>query len=135
MNSYHTGLFALSVKIVNYSLYSFCYRTHSYYDVFSIFSTVVNKRSIFSSAYSADLFHIVSHYVRNSIIIFVLTFASLEIYVAILSSTASYRMFWVKSIFAISFQSVLVDKFCQFILVSSFYFLNFVRSTETIEEV
>ena len=135
MNSYHTGLFALSIKMVNNSFYSFCYRTHSYYDVFGIFGTIINEWSIFSTTQSTDLFHIISHYVGNSFIIFVLTFASLEINVAVLSCTSCYRMFGVKSIVAISFQCVLVYKLSQFILIGSFYFLYFVRSTETIKEV
>ena len=47
-------------------------RSHGDDDVSSIFGAVVSERSIFTAGDFAHLFHIFSHYVRESIVVFIL---------------------------------------------------------------
>ena len=135
MNGHQTHLAAFGIEFIDNGLDDIADGTHGNDDVGGILGTIIHERSVFTSGDTAHFLHVFRHDVGQSIIVFVLQFASLEIDVGILCRSARDGMIRIQSVFAVSLQCVLVDKLGHGILVGGFHFLNFVRGAETVEEV
>ncbi len=135
MNAYETDFLASFVLFVDDGFDNVSDRTDSNDDVGSVFCTVECERSIVTAGDFAHFLHIFSYDIRKCIVILVLQFSGLEVDIGVLSGTAGNGVFRIQSTFAIFFESFPVDKFLNVILVGGFYFLDFVRGTETVEEM
>ncbi len=135
MNDYCADFLAVIVKIVNCFTNSFADRTHTNYDVFCFRCAVINEWFIFSSYDRRHFFHVICNNIRNSIIKFIASFASLEEHVRILSSSSCNRMIRIESFFSEFLNRIHIHKFCKFSIIYNFNLLNLVRSSETIEKM
>ena len=103
--------------------------------MFCIRSTVVVERFVGAARDFRNLVHVVSYDIRHSVIEFVSSFCVLEVYVRVFSRAANLRVIRVKSTFTESVDSFPVNEFSVVFEIHDFNFLNFVRRTETVEEV
>ena len=108
---------------------------HSDDDVGGIFCAVEGERSIFTTRDLAQFLHVFGHDVGKSIVVLVLQLSGLEVDIRVLGGTAGHGMLRVEGAFAVFLERFPVDQFLDFALISSFHFLDFVGSTETVEEV
>jgi len=128
MHSQKADLPAFSVEFFDNSLDRFAGTAHSDDDFFRIRSTIIVEQTIFTSSQLVDLVHIFFNDTGQSFIVRVYSFTGLEIDIRILSSAAND---WITE----SSDRIIIDQFSQIIISQSFYFLNFVGSTETVKEV
>ena len=130
-----TDFFALALQVFDSLFSDVGERTHGNDNVFSIRSTEVVERFVRTASDFRNLVHVVSYDIRHSVVEFVGSFCVLEVYVRVFCSAADFRMIRVEGTFAECFDSVPVNEFLEVFEVHDFNFLNFVRCTETIEEV
>ena len=130
-----TYLFAVGIHHVYYLTDRFSYRTHRNNHAVGIFSSVIVEQIIFSACDYSQFIQVFFYYFRNSIVKRIWSLASLEVDIRILSSTSGYRSFRIQSSLTEIGQSLLVNQRNNVFLCQSFNFLNFVWSSETIEEV
>ena len=135
VNLQETYFFALSCQGFYYFLSNACYGTHSNDHVFCIGSTEVVEQLIVSACDLVDFMHVVFYDFGKSCVERCACFSVLEEYVGVLYCGTLNGMFGVQCVLSEFFQSILVDQFFQIFIVHYFDFLQFVGSTETIEEV
>ena len=135
MNGNQTYFFTLSCHVVDSFACSFRNRTHCNDYAFCIFSSVVIEQTVFTSCDLRDFIHIFFYDSRNCIIVRVARFSMLEEVVRVFSHTACNRVVRIQRAFTEFCQSLLINQTCQIFILQHFNFLDFVRSTETIEEV
>ena len=83
----------------------------------------------------ADFVHVFFYDSRNCFIEVIARFSVLEEVVGVFSHTACNRVVRIQRAFTEFCQSLLINQTCQIFILQHFNFLDFVRSTETIEEV
>ena len=135
MHSQKSDLPAFSVEFFDNSLDRFTGTAHSDDDFFRIRSTIIVEQTIFTSSQLVDLVHIFFNDTGQSFIVRVYSFTGLEIDIRILSSAANDRIIGIEPAITESSDRIIIDQFSQIIISQSFYFLNFVGSTETVKEV
>ena len=84
---------------------------------------------------SVDFVDVVFYDSRNCVVVFVARFTVLEEYVRVFVSTTSHRAIWIHSTLAEVGKCFTVQEWFQIFLFESLNLLDFVRSTETVEEV
>ena len=131
----HTYLLAALCLVVNNLAECLAYRTHCDYDILSIGSTIVVKRTVLAADNSRNFIHVICNDIRHSIIERVAALAMSEEHVRVLSHTAHYRTLRREGTIAEFLKSLLVNQRHQHFLIYNLYLLILVRSTETIEEV
>lgn len=135
MNVDSADFFALALQVFD-SLFSYVGQgAHGNYDIFSVFSAVVVERFVGAARDLGDFIHVASYDIRHSFVVFVAGFCVLEVNVRVFCSASDFRMIRVQSAFAESFYSVPVDEVTEVFEVHNFNLLDFVRRTETVEEV
>ena len=130
-----TNLFALCCQVVDCFFDCFTSGAHSDDDSVSISCTIVVEQSVISACDSADFAHVFFYYCGQSIVEFVCCFTALEVDIGVLSCTSDNGMFGVQRISLECVYCIHINDLCQFIIVDAFNLLDFVRCTETIEEV
>ena len=135
MNGNQTYFFTLSCQVVDSFACSFRNRTHCNDYAFCIFSSVVIEQTVFTSCDLGDFIHIFFYDSRNCIIVRVARFSMLEEVVRVFSHTACNRSFRIQGTCAEFSQRLLVDQRSQIFIFQCFDLLDFVRCTETVEEV
>ena len=130
-----TNLFAISIHHIYYLTDCFCNRSHRDNHAVGIFSSVIVKQIIFSTCDYSQFIQVFFYYFRNSIVERIRSLTSLEVDIRVLSSTSCHGSFRIQSSLTEIGQSLLVNQRNNVFLCQSFNFLNFVRSSETIEEV
>ncbi|MPN21286.1 hypothetical protein SDC9_168665 [bioreactor metagenome] len=135
MNFNDSDFFAFSVEIVNSFFCGLAGRPHKNYNTLGIRSTIIVERMILSSCNFGDLIHIFFDDIRKICVETVCCFFCLEVYIRVLSSTFLVGVLRIQSTIFKSFYCIPINKFCQIIIIHQLDFLNFVRSSETIEEV
>ena len=135
MNRHHTDFLTVGNQVVDSLTSCFGSGTHQDDDAFSIFSTVVVEQVITTAGNLVDFVHVAFNYFRNALVEGVAGFSVLEEVVGVLSHTACYRL--VRSQLAVAelSQRLLVNQRSEVFVVQSFNLLDFVRSTETVEEI
>ena len=103
----------------------FTYRTHSYDNIFRIWSAYVVKRLIASSCQFADFIHIFHYDFRNRFVVFIGGFSSLEKDIRILSSSPNYRMFRIQRSIPEFLYGVPIHQLFKIIISEHFDLLNF----------
>ena len=131
----HTYLFALCHQVVDGFLSGLGNRTHGYDDTFGVGITVVVEEVVFTTGYSRYLLHVVLNDFGYCFVVLVARFAVLEEYVAVLSHTAGNGSIGSERTATEFGKSLAVKERSQVFLIYHFYLLNFVRCTETVEEV
>ena len=135
VNSNQTYLFALSCEVVDYFADSFCYRTHSDDYAVCIFSTIVIEQAILAASDFRNLFHVFFYDSRNCFIVSVARFTVSEECIRVFSHTTSNWLFWSQCTATEFSQSLLVNQRSEVFVFQHFDLLDFVRCTETVEEV
>ena len=131
----HTYLLAALCLVVNNLAECLAYRTHCDYDILSIGSTVVVKRTVLAADNCRYLIHIIRNDIGHCIVERVAALAMSEEHVRVLSHTAHYRTLRREGTIAEFLKSLLVNQRHQHFLIHNLYLLILVRSTETIEEI
>ena len=131
----HADFFALSVQDLGNFFHGLSAGAHDYYNVFSIGSTGVVEQLVVTAGQLADFVHVIFYDFRQGFVVFVYSFTGLEVNIRVLVGTTDYRMIRVQRIFTEFLQFIVINQFFQFIIVQQFDLLDFVRSTEPIEEV
>ena len=135
VNFNQTNFFAFCCQVVDCFFDCFTSGTHSNDYSVSIGSTVVVEQTVISACDSGDFAHVFFYYCGQSFIEFVCCFTALEVDIGVLSCTSDYGMFRVQRISLECVYCIHVDDLSQFFVVHAFDLLDFVRCTETIEEV
>ncbi len=135
MNVNHTDLFALAHQEINGFGSGLCAGTHKDDDAFCILCAVVIKQLVRTAGNFADLVHVMLNSVRNGSNLGITCFTTLEEDVWIYGGAAGCRMLRIQRVLAESLEGVHVDQRTQILVIQRFNLLNFVRSTEAIEEV
>ena len=135
VNLQETYFFAFCIQGFYYFLSNACYGTHSNDHVFSIGSTEVVEQLIVSACDLVDFVHVFFNDSRQVCVERCACFSVLEEYVGVLYCGTLNGMFGVQCVLSEFSQSILVDQFAQIFIVHNFDFLQFVGSTETVEEV
>ena len=130
-----TYLFAIGNEVVDSFAGSFCYRTHGDDNAFCIFCTIVIEQTVLAACDFGNLVHVFLNDSRNCFIVVVARFTVLEEVVRIFGHTTGNRVHRVQCTCAEFSQSFLVDKRSEVFVLQHFNLLDFVRSTETVEEV
>ena len=130
-----TNFFALGIEVVNNFFKCFADGTHCDDNVFCVFSTIVVEELVVTASLLGDCFHVLFGDANNVFVVLVGTFSLLEEDIRVLVGTLYNWMFWVQTAFAECLNSIHVDLFFEEVFVHNFDLLNFVRSSETIEEV
>ena len=125
----------MSVHIVYNFFCNVAYRTHSYDNSVCIRSAVVVEELIVCTELFVYLAHVFFNNIGKSIVIFVAGFSVLEEYIAVFCRAAKNGMFGVESACAECCESILVYHRFEIVIIPCFDFLDFVRSSETVEEV
>ena len=134
-NLNETNLFAGSYEVIDNFFDCLTSGTHSDDDLVSIRSTVVVERLVVCADLSVYLVHVLNSDLRDSVIVLVASFTSLEEDIAVLSLAAENRMFRVQSVSSECVNCIPVEHFCQIVIVPCFDLLDLVGGTETVEEV
>ena len=135
VNLQETNLFAFCCQVFYNFLCSACDGAHSDQNVFCVGCAEVVEQLIVSACDFVDFVHVVFHDFRQTCIERCLCFSVLEEYVRVLYGRTLYGMFRVQRVFAEFAQCVFIQQFCDVFVVHNFDFLQFVRSTETVEEM
>ena len=135
VNVQDTDFFALFAKDLGNFFSSLSTAAHHNNDIFCISSAGVVEEFIITASQLADFFHVFFNDFRQGIIVFVDSFASLEVDIRVLSRTAGNRVIRIQGMFAEFIQCFVVNQFSKVIIVQKFNLLDFVGSTEPIEEV
>jgi len=135
VNCYQTYFFALGTQVVDNFTDSFGYRTHGDDDTVGFGVTIVIEQTVIAASDFADLLHVVFHDGRNGFVEAVARFTMLEEVVGVFSHTTGNRSHGVHGAATEFGQSFLVDQRSEVFVVQLFDLLDFVRSTETVEEV
>ena len=130
-----TYFFTFAHQVVDSFAGSFCNRTHCDNYAFSVFSTIVIEQTMRTACDFADFVHVFFYDSRNCFIEVIARFSVLEEVVGVFSHTACNRVVRIQRAFTEFCQSLLINQTCQIFILQHFNFLDFVRSTETIEEV
>jgi len=135
VNGNQTNLFAVGNEVVDGFTGSFRYRTHSDDYAFCIFCTVVIEQTVLAACDFGNLVHVFLYDSGNSFVVVVAGFAVLEEVVGVFGHTAGNRVHRVQCTCTEFSQCFLVDKRSEVFVLQHFNLLDFVRSTETVEEV
>ena len=135
VNNKYANFFAFCIKFFNNGTNSVCTAAHNDDYVFCIFCTIVVEQMIFATCHFGDFAHVFFYDFRERIVVIIYCFTSLEVDVRILSSTTDNRVVRVQTTLAERGNCIFVEEFCQFVIFHNFDFLDFVGSTETVEEV
>ena len=135
MNFNKTNFFAFFSKIVDNFFSNITDRTHGNDNTVSIRSTVVIEKTIVCTKFFVDFVDVFFYNGRKSIISRVTGFTVLEENVTIFMGTAHCRMFRIQSMSTEFLYSIHIEHIFKISIIPSFDFLDFVRSTETVEEV
>ena len=135
VNGYKTYLFAISHKVINCFADSLGNGAHSNDNTFCIFSTIVIEEVVRAAGNLRDFTHIIFHNLRNIFVIRVTSLTMLEEMVRVLSHTARNRVLRGKCTATEFSEGFLIDKVSQVLIFKHFYFLYFMRSTETVKEI
>ena len=135
VNLQETYFFAFCCQAFYYFLGNACYGTHSNDHAFCIGSTEVVEQLIVSACDLVDFVHVVFYDFRQVCVERCACFSVLEEYVGVLYGGTLNGMFGVQCVLSEFSQCILIDQFAQIFIVHYFDFLQFVRSTETVEEV
>ncbi|MCL4102565.1 hypothetical protein MMG03_002169 [Fibrobacter succinogenes] len=134
-NVYETDLFALGVEILNGVTDGAGRRAHGDDDAFCIGCTHVVNNVILTTGEGSNLVHVLLDDFRNLLVEGVHGFAALEVDVRVLGGTAHGRAVRSEAAFAASLHVLFVDDATDNAVFESFDLHDFVRSTETVEEV
>ena len=135
MDCYHTYLLTLGHQVVDGFADGFCNRAHSDDDVFGIFCTIVVEQTIVAAGNLVDFLHVVFYNLGNSVVELVAGFTVLEEVVGVLGHTTHNGVVGAQCTFTEFFKSFLIDKGSEVFVLNLFNLLDFVRGTETVEEV
>ncbi len=135
MNGNETHLFAVGAEMVDSLLSSLGYRTHSDDYALSFRITVVVEETVFTTGDTGDFLHVFLYDFRNTVIVFVASLTVLEENVAVFSHAACYRIVGVEGTCAEFSECFLIDERSEVVLIHLFDLLDFVRCTESVEEV
>ena len=131
-----TDLLAFGIQSVDNFASGFGNGTHSDDDALGLWIAIVAEWVIFTSGKTACFSEIFLNDWGDFVEVLVLGFTGLEVDIVVLSATAgNWVGVWVKSAGSELFDFVHADKFLPFLFVDEFDVLDFVGSTETIEEV
>ena len=114
---------------------SFLTGTHNYYQIFRIFRAIVIEQVVFTAGDLAYLCHVFFYNFRNRFIIFIDSFAALEISIRILCSTPHNRFIRIQASLAEFLYRFPVQHVCIVFIIKHFNFLDFMGSTEPVKEV
>ena len=131
-------LAAFSVEVIYGFADGFCAAAHKYDDAFCVFSTVVLIRLVLTSGDSLCVFHSFFHDSGNCVVVAVASFTVLEVDIGVLSGTLLNGVFGVESTLLEVVDILGVFLFYESLdvgVVGNFNLRNFVRSSETVEEV
>ena len=112
-----------------------CARPHSYQDEFCIRCTCIVEEVIFPAGDFADLLHIAFGYIRYAVIEFIQRFTMLHVRFCRFAERNRFRIIRVHAAGTESFDSFHIQHRAELFIRNDFYLLNFVRCTESIEEV
>ena len=112
-----------------------CNGAHCDDDVFCIRCAIVVERTVVSSGEFADFTHIAGNDIRNCVIVLVACLASLKVNVAVLCRTAGNRCIRAESPLSESGERLGADHVPEGILVDKLDLLDFMRCTESVEEM
>ena len=93
------------------------------------------SRSILTTSDAAHLLHVLGHDFGQSVVVLVLQLAGLEVDIGVLGGAAGDRVLRIEGAVAVFLEGLLVDELAEFLHVGSLDLLDFVRGTETVEEV
>ena len=112
-----------------------CAGTHSDENEFSIGSASVVEEVVFTARDFADLLHVAFSNFRNAVIEFVQRFTMLHKSFSRFAEGNSFRIVRVHAAFTEFANGIHIEHRTEFFIRNNFDFLDFVRRTETIEEV
>ena len=130
-----TDLFALSGKIVDGLFNGVADRAHGNDNLFGIGSTVVVEELIIGTDLGIDLIHVILGDADDIVIILVAGLTCLEEDVGVLSRAAQNGMLGVERTAAVCVDCVPVKHIGKILVIPDLNFLDFMRSTETVEEM
>ena len=131
-----TDLLAFGIQSVDDFASGFGNGTHSDDDTLGVWIAIVAEWVIFTAGKTAGFGEVFLNNWGDFVEVLVLGFTGLEVDIVVLSATAGdWVGVWVKSAGSELFDFVHADKFLPFLFVDEFDVLDFVGSTETIEEV
>ena len=135
VNGYQAHLFALCGQVVDGFADGFGYGTHGDDDAFCVCGTVVREQAVFAAGDFRHLVHVVLYDGRNCVVVIIARFTVSEERVGVFGHTACHRMFGRQGAAAELLQSLLVYQRSEVVVLQHFNLLDFVRRTETVEEV
>ncbi|OPZ60770.1 MAG: hypothetical protein BWY87_00264 [Deltaproteobacteria bacterium ADurb.Bin510] len=135
VDAHDADLFALLGQVVDGFLDGFGDRAHGHDHALGIRSAVVVEGVVLAAGDGFDLLHVVFDHVGNGVVERVGRFPGLEVDVGVLGQTAGDRMLGVERAGAEALQGLLVDQLGQFLVGNGLDLLDFVRASETVEEV
>ena len=127
--------FALFNEQFNRFFNGLCAGTHSDENEFSIGSTGVVEEMVFTTGDFADFLHVAFRNFRNAVVEFVQGFTMLHKDFSRFAEGNSFRIIRVHAAFTEFTNGIHIEKRTEFFIRNNFDFLDFVRRTETIEEV
>ena len=114
---------------------SFLSGTHDNDQVFRVFRSIVIEQMIFTAGDLADLGHVILYDFRNRFIIFVDSFAALEVGIRILGGTPHHRSVRVQAPLTERLHCIPVQHFRIILIIKYFDLLDLMRGTESVKEV
>ena len=135
MNADHADFFVVLVEIFRRLFRSLTSRTDSDNNSVRVRRAVVIKNVVFASGNFGNFRHIFFDNIGQRVIIIISRFAHLEIDIGICRRAFYDGVVGIERTAAEFFNRVIVNNFRKVGVVDSFNFLNFVRSSETVEEV
>ena len=130
-----TDLFALRSKIVDGLFDRVADRAHGNDNLFGIGSAVVVEELVVGTDLGIDLIHVVLGDADDIVIILVAGLTSLEEDVGVLRRASEYRVLRVERTAAVSVNCVPVKHIGKVFIIPDLNLLDFVGSTEAVEEV
>ena len=135
VNGYQAHLFALCGQVVDGFADGFGYGTHGDDDAFSVCGTVVREQAVLAAGDFRHLVHVVLYDGGNCVVVIIARFTVSEERVGVFGHTACHRMFGRQGTAAEFLQSLLVYQGSEVVVLQHFNLLDFVRRTESVEEV
>ena len=135
MNFDKTYFLALFGQEVDSLLDGLTDRTHSNDDMFCVRCAVIIEQTVVCTDFSVYFIHILFYDCRKSIIILIASFSSLEEDIRVLCGAHLSCMIWIQGILTEFHDGIHICHIFQIFIIPNFYFLYFMRGTETIKEV
>ena len=135
MNLHHADLLAARVHVVDSLFRSLCARAHQHDHSLSIRCADIVEQVISAAEFLRELVHRVLHDFRRCQVVFVRSFAVLEIDIRVLRRALLMRMLGVESPGAEFLDGIPIDHGSEIFIIQHFDLGNFVGGSEAIEEV